>query len=112
MKVVSPAAISRRKVVRCRSKSKKAAIARSGVPAPRCGSRPVAVSSPAAGIGAAERGILSGGAHLQQFCGCAGQLMLTFFELAFPIQPPRLRPRLFRLRYHPFLLVEHAQIGP
>src|ERR1700722_12463747 len=38
-------------------------------------------------------------------------LLLPFLELPFPIQPPRLGARRLRLRHHPLLLIEHAEVG-
>src|SRR5271170_32824 len=38
-------------------------------------------------------------------------LLLAFLELPFPIEPPRLCARRLRLRHHPLLLIEHAEVG-
>src|SRR5579863_4292070 len=38
-------------------------------------------------------------------------LLLPFLELPFPLEPPCLCARRFRLRHHPLLLIKHAEIG-
>src|SRR5271170_5203279 len=38
-------------------------------------------------------------------------LFLAFLELPLPIESPRLCARRFRLRHHPLLLIEHAEVG-
>src|SRR5277367_3495234 len=38
-------------------------------------------------------------------------LLFAFLELPLPIEPPRLRAGSLGLGHHPFLLIEHAEVG-